>query len=103
MKRKAKTLHEFLQTDYWQSFEASVTGNDLFISDPERAERIYDAAQDGGDGSTHAEHIQDWRDCLEAAERDEKIQEHDLTALRAEIDKCEAWHSANGSLDQVIG
>jgi len=43
----------------WQSAKL---GNDLFISDPDRANRIWDAAENGADGSTHAEVIEDFRE-----------------------------------------
>jgi len=88
-------------------------------NDPDRAERIHDAAEHGCDGSTHAEHIEDWREFAaiieDAAHRDcggdtdEKIDANEavietaFAALAADIDQCEAWHESNGTLHQEIG
>ena len=103
-----KTIDDLLAHPQWDGFIESKLGNDLFINDPDRAERIHDAAEDGCDGSTHAERIEDWRDFAEMLfrslswdEREEVEPIHD--ALLAEIDTCKAWHEKNGSLHEVIG
>jgi len=93
-------LSEMLNTEDWQNYESDTLGNDLFISDPDRADRIHEAAKEGCDGSTHGEHIQDWRDyvndCLEAPE---SVKE----AILKEIQETEDWHEENKSLDTEIG
>ena len=93
-------LNEMLESRDWQDYESDLLGNDLFINDPDRADRIHEAAGFGGDGSTHGEHLQDWRDyvndCLEAPE---SVKE----SLLKEIQTTEDWHEKNGSLDTEIG
>ena len=113
------TIREMLDSRAFQTFQESKLGNDLFISDPDRAERIHDAAEDGCDGSTHAEHIDDWREFVDDLKDDAMRQAWKLDdaeedkaeaainawhdAITAEIDACEAWHEANGSLHNQIG
>lgn len=114
------TIREMLDSRAFQTFQESKLGNDLFISDPDRAERIHDAAEDGCDGSTHAEHIDDWREFVDDVRDDAMRQawnmdadegreavEHDVEAwhdkITQEIDACEAWHEANGSLHEQVG
>lgn len=108
MKNYPATINDLLNHPRWDSFIGSKLGSDLFISDPERAERILEYAESGSDGSTHAEHIEDWREFADMIfssmswdEREEIEPIHD--AIIAEIDKCEAWHEKNGSLHRVIG
>jgi len=83
-----------------------------FINEPERAERCYDAAENGGwDGKTHREVIQDWRDALSIWMEDRQHGGCDgidrggrwCGAVRAHFDKVEEWHEKNGSLDQEVG
>jgi hypothetical protein len=109
-KELPKNIHELLNSCDWQYFIESRLGNDLFIDDPERADRILNAAEDGCDGSTHAEHIQDWRDFTDELRREalgdaeddesEKTVESWHDAITAEIDACEKWHEDNGTLEQ---
>lgn len=110
--------HEGQEFYNWQ---ANRLGNELFISDPDRANRIHEAAEDGADGSTHREHIQDFRDYAEKLFKDagselwrgeltdEQAEELE-TALEAKRDafdtdaeRLEEWHKTNGSLDEQIG
>jgi hypothetical protein len=102
----------------WQSERL---GNELFISDPDRANRIWEAAEDGCDGSTHREHIQDFRDYAEELFRDagselwrgdltdeqdqelESALEAKLEAFETDADRLEEWHKNNGSLDEQCG
>jgi len=113
------TVNELLNHPAWDGFISDKLGNDLFINDPDRAERIHDAAEDGCDGSTHAEHIEDWREFADILEREaqrncdgetdkqtdakEKAVETAFAALTADIDACEKWHEDNGSLHSVVG
>jgi hypothetical protein len=114
------TVRELLEHPAWDGFIGDKLGNDLFINDPDRASRNYDAAENGSDGSTHAEHIEDWREfagiiesdarsALNACETDEEYNaaesalDAQVSALTADIDECEKWHSENGSLETVIG
>lgn len=80
--------------------------SDDWFHDAERMARCHDAAEDGEDGSTHYERLQDMRDNLAAMRRDatyrgertEAILDVRVDAITAEIDACEAWHEENGSL-----
>jgi hypothetical protein len=110
---KFKNLEELYQSEGFDMFISNRLGNDLFINDPDRAKRCYEAAEFGADGSTHQEHIEDWRAYLGTfrtwdAQYDETEEDGDLSqelydAILKEIDDCEEWHHKNGSLFQEIG
>jgi hypothetical protein len=109
-----KTLSEMYQSKEYYSFISDRLGNDLFINEPERAERINDYAENGCNGSMHSEVIGDWRDYLNTLkvydpEYDdiEDIEKFDIAQstydfIEKEIDSCEDWHEKNGSLHQII-
>jgi len=106
-------------------------GNDLFLSDPDRADRIHKAAEHGSDGSTHAEHIEDLQeyanehytelsracDSLSTGSEDpveiasfeaecsalEKEIETAQETLDADLARLEKWHQENGTLNEQIG
>jgi hypothetical protein len=108
-----KTLHDMINSTEYQGYISDRLGNDLFINDPDRASRCHDAAEDGADGSTHREVIQDEREFLDGLkiydpDFDEDDSQADLTqaqydALSAELDAVEQWHENNKSLDTEIG
>ena len=108
---KFTSLDDLTRSREFDDFRADLLGNDLFINDPERADRIYKASEDGADGSYHAEVLQDFRDFLNTLsiidpEDDEPagdITEEVHDSIVAEIDACEAWHEKNGSLWQEVG
>ena len=110
-KEEIKNLDDLIRSDGFQAFDSDRRGNNLFINDPERAERCYDAAENGSDGSTHREIIQDWRDYLgtlrvidpEYPDETGDISEAICAAITAEIDACEEWHEKNGSLNKQLG
>jgi hypothetical protein len=83
--------------------------SDGWIEDPERMERCERAAENGGDGSTHAEHMQDWREAFAIFLRDRKRNTMSAgydrfeAAVTAYFDSVEAWHVANGSIDEEVG
>jgi hypothetical protein len=89
--RAVESLTEERDSDLW--------------NEPERAARVHDAAEDGADGKTHAEVIDDWRDALAYYLRDRRGNDVDRfeAAVSAHIDSVEAWHEKNGSLWQEIG
>ena len=112
-----KTLHELCNHPEFFCFGAS---SDDWINDPDRMARCHEAAEDGSDGSFHAEVIQDWRDfldTLEEAERSAIWHELDspeseaaeaelerlVKAIGDEIDACESWHESQGTLWNQIG
>lgn len=105
------TLRELYSHPDFQPFGSS---SDDWLHDPERMERCNDAAENGADGSTHAEALEDWREFLARLEDDARRKamwherviaeiERRAESIRAEIDACEAWHRENGSLEKEIG
>jgi len=91
-------LNDLVNSKEFASWQEA-NSNDLFFSAPERAERIYEAAEYGADGSTHEEIIQDMRECLASLELSEKVD----AAISQELDDVYDWHLNNGSLDAEIG
>lgn len=98
--KQIKTLSDLYNSPGFQAFQADLLGNDLFIHDPERADRIYKAAEHGCDGSTHAEAIQDWRDYFELIE--DSLDPDVVLNIAREIELTEAWHEEHGTLDSQI-
>tara|TARA_Y100000593_G_C4039926_1_gene204616 strand:- start:94 stop:438 length:345 start_codon:yes stop_codon:yes gene_type:complete len=96
MKKSIETLDDFLNSDYYDSKRFG-SSNDDWIYNPERMQRIVDNAP--GDGSTHSEHIEDWREALHWLEIDDEVKE----SILSEIDSVEKYHKDNGSLFEVIG
>jgi len=102
------TVDALLNHPQWDGFIGSKLGNDLFINDPERAERIHDAAEHGCDGSTHYEIIEDWREFADMLFRSLSWDDRDdaeplRDALDSAINECESWHEKNGTLHESIG
>jgi hypothetical protein len=105
------TIDDLINTEAFLSIQESVYGNDGWINYPERRGRIETAAEDGGEGSFHAEIIQDWRDALallsvidpDYPEDGGDLTEEEHATLEKKIDDCEAWHEANGSLWEQVG
>jgi hypothetical protein len=108
-----ENLDEMIRCQAMEYFLADRLGNDLFINDPDRADRIHEAAEVGADGSTHAETIQDWRDFLgqhrafdpdfDDENTSDRLPEAVIDSINAEIDACEARHGAAGTLHEEIG
>jgi len=101
-----RILDWFIRSEYFAQWTESNLGNQLFISDPERADRIHEYAKDGLDGSTHAEHIEDWRAAWRDFLSDCGKWEHPervANAVDTAIDSCWDWHVKNGSIEQVVG
>lgn len=75
--------------------------------DRDRFDRCYDAAEDGADGSTHAEAIADMREyCADYVQRSTPTfgtRDRLLAAIDAHFDDLELWHKQNGSLHAQIG
>lgn len=112
-----QSLHDLTNHPAWDAFRGDKLGNDLFINDPDRAERVYAAASEGADGSTHAEAIEDMREFADqlydeehrklwgsdATEEQEGALEAARDQIHAELDEVERWHEQNGSLYTEIG
>ena len=83
----------FIRSDYVSNWTSEKDSD--FINEPNRAARCYDAAEDGGDGKTHAEVIEDWRESFRAWIRDRHMwmePERFVTAVEAHFDDVENWH-----------
>jgi hypothetical protein len=94
-----KTLDDLLQSPEYNGIRFG-SSNDDWFHDQDRMQRCHDAAENGGDGSTYGEHIQDWRECLD---NHFSLDEETTDSISAEIDSCEEWHVENGSIDEEIG
>jgi len=74
--------------------------SDDWINDAERMQRCSDAAEDGCDGSTHRERIDDMRDNVrELCNGRERMEACAMEYLSG----VESWHERNGTLDEEIG
>ena len=91
-------VHNSMQ---WYGYISDKLGNDLFVNDPERAERIHSASENGADGSTHAEHLEDMREFLELFQAN--LTKPAYASLLTELDKSEAWHETHGTLHDEVG
>jgi hypothetical protein len=82
-----------------------------FIDYPKRADRCAEAVENGADGSTHAEIIDDWRAMFKIWLRDRtrkgehSFHSHDRfeDGVNVRIDACEKWHEEHGTLEQEVG
>jgi len=105
--RVKRFVTAFLRSRYFENHAFGATSDD-WINDPARAARCDDAASNGADGSTHAEHIDDMRAIFRIYMRDRKNSawkptERFIGAVEEYFDDLECWHDANGTLDQMIG
>jgi hypothetical protein len=88
-----------------------------FINSSDRASRCHEAAQYGSDGSTHEEHIEDFREYGKDLFRrlrhsiseqldDDQVASDAFDACEESYlkgcDECEEWHHQNGSLKQQL-
>lgn len=97
--QKIRSLDDFIRSNYfamWDEDNRSTGSCGIILSDPDRFDRIIEAAEDGCDGSTHGEIIQDWRDALRSSDLNACTQK----LIERDIDACEKWHIDNGSIDQ---
>ena len=94
-------LDEFIRSDYFAMHRPSF--QELLRSDPDRADRIDEAAEDGFDGSTHGEEIQDWRDCWESYCREYDVPDEVREYVETEIQVTESYHATQGTLEEAIG
>lgn len=110
--RARAILDEFIRSEYFANWSAERLDSCAYGSadDRDRFARCHDAAEDGSDGSTHAERLQDMRDAFGDWIRDRR-RRHARTefpyrvesAVLAEIDAIELWHETNGSLLSEVG
>ena len=105
-KRIRRIVDDFIRSPFMQAREFG-SSSDMWIEDPDRAERVDAAAEDGCDGSTHQEHIQDWREAFRDFTRYERGGHHSCELLESAIeaywDDLEMWHEKNGTLYEQVG
>lgn len=100
MKREViKTLDDLIRSRGFETFLDSKTGNNMYLSDPERRTRMDEASVDGMEGSLHCEIIQDWEEYLATL----TVSARTRKSIQAEIDATRKWHSDNGSLYKQVG
>lgn len=93
----------FIRSEFARTFGDT---SDDWINDPERMSRCSDAAENGCDGSTHYEVIQDWRSSFSDWMSDyHRHKEYELfvSAVDSYFDDLEMWHETNGTLHLEIG
>lgn len=108
---EVKTLDDFIRSEFfasWDESNRSAGGCGIILEDEDRFDRIQEAAENGAEGSTHYEIIQDWRDAFRAFRREhgdfeDDAREAELDAIEDEIEACEKFHKENGTLDQEVG
>lgn len=114
--RARRILDTFVRGEYFSNWQAEAIEEGGYMrsgSDArDRYERCHEATENGGDGSTHAEHLNDMRQAFSDWLRDRRYQKRNRlaeypyrleAAVYDEIDSIEAWHQQNGSLEQEIG
>lgn len=103
--RIGRFVDSFIRSEYVSNLQDE--RNRDFFNEPERADRVHEAAKHGADGLTHAEVIQDWRDAFGYWVKDnhrsgnwiDRFEE----AVNAHFTSTELWHQLNGSLWQETG
>ena len=103
--RDSALMDWFLGSEYWQMWDSdnrSPSSCGIIHSAPERFERMWNAAEDGAEGSTHAEIIDDSLSCLRDLRFDRSLN-HVCDSIERHIESIESWHDKNGSLNEVIG
>lgn len=90
----------FLQTEWWNAWDAD-NRNDLHWQNPERAQRCDEAAEDGSDGSTHGERIDDMRKALQSHDAADEFGQLTVQRLLVEVEGLYKWFELKGELDTV--
>ena len=95
----------FVSSKYVSNWSAE-NRND-FTNCRDRANRCYEAAESGTNGSTHAERIDDFRQAFKGWMRDRRtVNAHPwrfCDAVEAYWDHLEEFHLKQGALEQEIG
>jgi hypothetical protein len=105
--RVGSFVDEFIRSEFVSNWTSEKDSD--FVNEPDRANRCYEAAENGADGKTHAEVIEDWREAFNAWMRDRMRghwgaePERFIAAVEDHFSQVEAWHEKNGSLWQEIG
>lgn len=114
--RISRIVSAFLSSEYFSNWQAERIESGSYSHNEDRRDRYtrcYDAAENGADGSTHRERIEDMREAfrdwlhdynrnnsrLPFAEYPYRVE----AAVMAHFDNVEQWHIDNGSIDQEVG
>jgi hypothetical protein len=114
---KIESLDDMVNSREYQAYLSDKLGNDLFINDPDRADRIHNAAENGDDGSTHREVIEDQREFLDMLvvldpedfdQEENDRNSYDITQevydrISKELDEVEQWHVDHKTIDNQVG
>lgn len=95
-------LNDMLQSDEYIAWYGDMMNN-LALDEPDRFNRCDRAAEYGGDGSFHAEVMNDWLHFLEFQSQDIGVNDKDYHKIYVEILECWDWHDKEGSLYDEIG
>lgn len=95
-------LGDFLADDWFNIWQADRDA-EIGLTDPERAERMNEAAEHGEDGSTHGERIKDMYRAVRDARYMNEIGPLTLIRLDKEIDAVYEWFENRGKLDRQVG
>lgn len=91
---------------YWVSEEVDSGSYSRNSDKRDRYSRCYDAAENGADGSTHQECINDmrafWNHVVRSRRSNGTIDRLDEAVIK-HFDDLESWHEANGSLYDEVG
>lgn len=95
-------LSDFLADDWFNIWQAD---HDEYIglTDPERAKRMYEAAEHGEDGSTHGERFRDMHRAIRDAGFMDEIGPLTLIRLDKEIDSLYEMFAERGMIDTQTG
>ena len=100
------TLNDFLETEYWQNWNENNRSNLAFSwarTDRMRYERIEKWSQDGCEGSTHGEVIEDWLACLDDRDADLEFGPLTVQRLMIEAERTRDWFEEQGTINDQIG
>jgi hypothetical protein len=90
------TLREMLDSAEFQAWQSDKLSTDLSVKLSGRFDRIEQYAEQGADGSTHREVIEDWFDYA-------NFVCSIPTTVILEIEAAERRHEEAGTLDEIIG
>ena len=103
MENNIKTLDDFINSEYFETYEESWYSN--LVCSPwnnDLIERIHEAAEDGSDGRTNEEVMELWQESLDDC-YDDVVSYDTKKNITVEIKDCVLWHEKNGSLFKQLG
>ncbi len=96
-------LNDMLHSNEFKEWEICSTET-MDKNNPDRYNRCREAAEQGADGSTHAETMQDWIAFLNISENSGLFfTKENFDSLKKEINECWEWHDKHGSLHEEVG